>query len=117
MTPAAFELGDEGPAVAGPQGEDGHALLLDDVHAFLEVGRQEDEVDGEGFVREGSVLVDLLTEQLAGHVARGDAAQAAGLAHGGGEHRLGDPCHTTCEYGVSDVEQAADGVLVHGGLS
>ncbi len=96
-----------------PAGEHDMAdlVLRADVDQLAQLRMHGDEVDAERPVGARLGLGDFGVEQLGGHRAAGDHAEAAGIGDGGDEVALGDPAHRAAQD--RDVAAEELGAAVH----
>ncbi|MPM95279.1 hypothetical protein SDC9_142433 [bioreactor metagenome] len=75
---------------------------------LLLIGRGDgDEVHREIILRQRLDFADLFFEDIAGRVASGETAEAAGVADGGNEFRLRNPGHRTADNRIFHTEKFA----------
>jgi hypothetical protein len=86
------------------------ALLDDDLDAGGQgVGRGGQQVDAERLVGQGFDLPHLLADEVGRRAGHAQHAIAAGVRHGGGQRRVGDPAHAGQQDRVLDVQKIAKG--------
>ncbi len=106
-----LEVGDYIGALHGSQGHYGRLFGHHHFELLLELVGDHDHVDAEGPVGQFPRLPDLIPEQLRGHGAGADDAQAAPVGDGGYQAGVAHPGHAALDDWVVYLQNLADAIL------
>ena len=76
---------------------DGHALIDDNLHDFLDEGRHEHDIDAERLLCPALALLNFRAQDVGRHVSCADDTEPPGVRDGRSKLRRADPSHASLE--------------------